>query len=205
MDKRREESLEITTSMIKELRDATSAGVLDCREALGECGGDFEKAVAYLREKGMSEAAERSTREVSEGLIEAYVHTGSQVGVLLELNCETDFVARTDDFKALAHDLALHIAFAAPLCIVREELPGDLVEEEKKIYHQRALEEGKPEHIVERIVEGRMAKFYEQSCLLEQPFVRDEEKTIQDVLSAANATFGENIVLSRFVRYEVGK
>ena len=169
--------------MIKELRDATSAGVLDCREALGECGGDFEQAVAYLREKGMSEAAERSTREVSEGLIEAYVHTGSQVGVLLELNCESDFVARTDDFKALAHDLALHIAFAAPLCVVREELPEDLVEAEKKIYRQRALEEGKPEHIVDRIVEGRMAKFYEQSCLLEQVlnrlFLVPDERLLQ--------------------------
>ena len=197
--------MEITTAMIKELRDATSAGVLDCREALGECGGDFEKAVAYLREKGMSEAAERSTREVSEGRIEAYVHLGNQVGVLLELNCETDFVARTDDFKALAHDLALHIAFAAPLCVTREELPEDLVEEEKKIYRQRALDEGKPEHIVDRIVEGRMDKFYEKSCLLEQPFVRDEDKSIEDLLNAANATFGENIVLSRFVRYEVGK
>jgi elongation factor Ts len=191
--------------MIKELREATSVGVLDCREALEECEGDFEKAVAYLREKGMSEAAQRSDRVASEGIIEAYVHPGSQVGVMLELNCETDFVARTDDFAALAHDLALHIAFAAPLCITRDELPEEMVEEERRIYRKRALEEGKPEHIVDRIVEGRIGKFYEESCLLEQPFVKDEEKTIEDLLNEAVAAFGENIVLSRFERYEVGK
>lgn len=197
--------MEITTSMIKELRDATSAGVLDCREALRECGGDFDEAVAYLREKGMSEAAERSDRQASEGLIEAYVHLGSQVGVLLELNCETDFVARTDDFQALAHNLALHIAFAAPLCLTRDEVPEDVVEEEKRIYRRRALEEGKPEHIVDRIVEGRMNKFYEQSCLLEQRFVKNEDKSIEDLLNEAVAAFGENIVVRRFERYEVGK
>jgi elongation factor Ts len=191
--------------MIKELRDATSAGVLDCREALEANAGDFEEAVAYLREKGMSEAAEKSDRVASEGLIEAYVHLGSQVGVMLELNSETDFVARTDDFEALAHNLALHIAFAAPLCLTRDEVPDDLVEEEKRIYRRRALEEGKPEHIVERIVEGRMEKFYEQTCLMEQAFVKDEDKTIADLLNEAIATFGENIVVRRFTRYEVGK
>jgi elongation factor Ts len=197
--------LEITTSMIKELRDATSAGVLDCREALETCDGDFDEAVAYLREKGMSAAAQRSDREASEGRIEAYVHPGNQVGVMLELNCETDFVARNDDFEALAHDLALHIAFAAPLCLTRDELPEDLVEEERRIYRKRALDEGKPEHIVDRIVDGRMGKFYQDNCLLEQSFVKDEHKTIEDLLNEAIAAFGENIVLSRFERYEVGK
>jgi elongation factor Ts len=191
--------------MIKELRDATSAGVLDCREALETCDGDFDEAIAYLREKGMSAAAERSDRVASEGRIEAYVHPGSQVGVMLELNCETDFVARTDDFEALAHDLALHIAFAAPLCLTRDELPEDLVAEERRIYRNRALDEGKPEHIVDRIVEGRMGKFYQDNCLLEQPFVKDEDKTIEDLLNEAITAFGENIVLSRFERYEVGK
>jgi elongation factor Ts len=191
--------------MIKELRDATSAGVLDCREALETCDGDFDEAVAYLREKGMSAAAQRSDREASEGRIEAYVHPGNQVGVMLELNCETDFVARNDDFEALAHDLALHIAFAAPLCLTRDELPEDLVEEERRIYRKRALDEGKPEHIVDRIVEGRMGKFYQDNCLLEQSFVKDEHKTIEDLLNEAIAAFGENIVLSRFERYEVGK
>ncbi|MGD8967319.1 MAG: translation elongation factor Ts [Anaerolineae bacterium] len=197
--------MEITTSMIKELRDATSAGVLDCREALETCDGDFDEAVAYLREKGMSAAAQRSDREASEGRIEAYVHPGNQVGVMLELNCETDFVARNDDFEALAHDLALHIAFAAPLCLTRDELPEDLVEEERRIYRKRALDEGKPEHIVDRIVDGRMGKFYQDNCLLEQSFVKDEDKTIEDLLNEAIAAFGENIVLSRFERYEVGK
>jgi elongation factor Ts len=191
--------------MIKELRDATSAGVLDCREALETCDGDFDEAVAYLREKGMSAAAQRSDREASEGRIEAYVHPGNQVGVMLELNCETDFVARNDDFEALAHDLALHIAFAAPLCLTRDELPEDLVEEERRIYRKRALDEGKPEHIVDRIVDGRMGKFYQDNCLLEQSFVKDEHKTIEDLLNEAIAAFGENIVLSRFERYEVGK
>jgi elongation factor Ts len=190
--------------MIKELRDATSAGVLDCREALQASDGQFEKAIAYLREKGMSEAAQKSDREASEGLVEAYVHLGSQVGVLLELNCETDFVARTDDFEALAHNLALHIAFAAPLCLTRDEVPEDLVEEERRIYHKQALEEGKPKHIVDRIVEGRLEKFYEQSCLLEQPFVKNEDKTIGDLLNEAISAFGENIVVRRFERYEVG-
>jgi elongation factor Ts len=191
--------------MIKELRDTTSAGVLDCREALQASDGDFEEAIAYLREKGMSEAAQKSDREASEGIVEAYVHLGSQVGVLLELNCETDFVARTDNFEVLAHNLALHIAFAAPLCLTRDEVPEDLVEEERRIYRKRALEEGKPEHIVDRIVEGRMEKFYEQSCLLEQPFVKNDDKTIEDLLNEAVTAFGENIVVRRFERYEVGK
>jgi elongation factor Ts len=191
--------------MIKELRDATSAGVLDCREALRASDGDLEEAIAYLREKGMSEAAQKSGREASEGLVEAYVHLGSQVGVLLELNCETDFVARTEGFEVLAHNLALHIAFAAPLCLTRDEVPEDLVEEERRIYRRRALEEGKPEHIVDRIVEGRMEKFFEQSCLLEQPFVKNEDKTIEDLLNEAITAFGENVVVRRFERYEVGK
>jgi elongation factor Ts len=197
--------LEITTSMIKELRDTTNAGVLDCREALRASEGDFDKAVAYLREKGMSAAAQKSDRAASEGRVEAYVHLGSQVGVLLELNCETDFVARTDDFGALAHDLALHIAFAAPLYLRRDDVPQDVIEEEARIYRKRALEEGKPEHILDRIVEGRIEKFYETTCLLEQPFVRDEDRTIEDLLNEAVTAFGENIVLSRFERYEVGE
>lgn len=197
--------MEITTSMIKELRDATSAGVLDCREALEATDGDFEKAVAYLREKGMSEAAEKSDSEASEGIIEAYIHHGSQVGVLLELNCETDFVARTEDFEALAHDLALHIAFAAPAYLTREDVSEEDAEGEREIYRKQALQQGKPEHIVDRIVEGRMDKFVEQSCLMEQPFVKDEDKTIQDLLNESVTAFGENVVVSRFERYEVGE
>ena len=195
----------ITTSMIKELRDATSAGVLDCREALEATDGDFEEAVAYLREKGMSEAAKKSDSAASEGIIEAYIHHGSQVGVLLELNCETDFVARTEDFQMLAHNLALHIAFAAPQYLTREDVPEEVIESEKEIFRRRALEEGKPEHIVDRIVEGRLEKFFEQSCLMEQPFVKNEDSAIGDLINESITAFGENIVVGRFDRYEVGE
>jgi elongation factor Ts len=178
--------------------------VLDCREALEATDGDFEKAVDYLRQKGMSEAAKRSDSAASEGLIEAYIHHGSQVGVLLELNCETDFVARTDDFETLAHDLALHIAFAAPAYLTREDVPVEEVESEKDIYRKQALQQGKPEHIVDRIVEGRLQKFFEQTCLFEQPFVKNEDKTIRDLLNESITAFGENVIVSRFARYEVG-
>lgn len=197
--------MEITTSMIKELRDATGAGVLDCREALQETEGDFEKAVGYLREKGHAEAAKKSMSAASEGMIEAYIHHGSQVGVMIELNCETDFVARTDDFKSLAHNMALHIAFAAPRYLTREDVPEDVIEEEKGIYRKQALEQGKPEDIVDRIVEGRMEKFYEQVCLMEQPFVKNEDKSIEDLLNEATTAFGELILLRRFERYAVGE
>ena len=197
--------MEITTAMVKELRQATGAGVLDCRQALETCSGDFEDAAVHLREKGLAAVAKRAGREASEGIVEAYVHPGSRVAVLLELNCETDFVARTDEFKTLAHDLTLHIAFAAPQWHTREDVPGALVEQERGIYRAQALEDGKPERIVERIVDGRLEKFYQQTCLLEQPFVKDEDKTIQELITDAIATFGENIVLRRFVRYEVGE
>ena len=197
--------MEITAAMVKELRQATGAGVLDCRKALESSAGDFESAVAYLREKGLAAAAKRTGRQASEGVVEAYVHPGSRVAVLLELNCETDFVARTDDFKALAHDLALHIAFATPRYLTREDVPEEVIERERAIYRAQALEEGKPEHIVDRIVEGRLAKFYQQVCLMEQPFVKDEDKTVQDLITEATARLGENIVLRRFARYEVGE
>jgi len=197
--------LGITTAMIKELREATSAGVLDCRKALMESGGDFDKAVAILREKGLAAVAKRADRQASEGVIEAYVHPGNRVGVLLELNCETDFVARTDDFKSLAHELTLHVAFAAPRYLAREDVPADVLEQEKQVYRTQALEEGKPERIVDRIVDGRLEKFYRQVCLMEQPFVKDDEKTIEDLINDARAKLGENIVLRRFVRFERGE
>jgi elongation factor Ts len=197
--------LEITTAMVKELREKTGAGVLDCRKALEAHEGDLEKAVAYLKEKGLAAVAEKSEREASEGMIEAYVHPGNRVAVMLELNCETDFVARTDDFKNLAHDLALHIAFAAPCYTTREQVPQEVVEGEKATYRTQALEEGKPENIVDRIVEGKLEKFYTQACILEQPFVKDEDKTIQDLINDAIAKLGENIVLRRFARYELGE
>jgi len=197
--------LEITTAMVKELRQATGAGVLDCRKALETHDGDMEKAVAYLREKGLAAAAKKAGRQASEGVVEAYVHPGSRVAVMLELNCETDFVARTADFKTLAHDLALHIAFAAPRYISRADVPQEVVESERAIYRAQALAEGKPEHVVDRIVEGRLEKFYQQVCLMEQPFVKDEDRTVQDQINDAIAKLGENVVLSRFVRYEVGE
>ncbi len=197
--------MEITTAMVKELRQATGAGVLDCRKALEECEGDFDKAVAYLREKGLAEAAKKADRAASEGVIETYSHHGNRVGVMLELNCETDFVARTEEFQALAHDLALHIAFAAPRYISRDQVPPEVVEAERKIYRAQALEEGKPEHIVDRIVEGKLEKFYKTVCLLEQPFVKDEDRTVEDILKDHTARLGENIVVRRFARYELGE
>ncbi|MBU0702449.1 MAG: elongation factor Ts [Chloroflexi bacterium] len=191
--------------MIKELRQAVGAGVLDCRNALEVCEGDFDKALAYLKEKGLAAVAKKSSREASDGVIEAYVHPGSRVAVMLELNCETDFVARTEDFKSLAHNLALHIAFAAPRYLTREDVPEEAVESERAIYHAQALEEGKPEPIVDRIVEGRLEKFYQQACLMEQPFVKDEDQPIEGLITDAIAKLGENVVLRRFVRYEVGE
>ncbi len=197
--------MEITTAMVKELRDKTGAGILDCRKALEASGGDFDAALTALREKGLADVAKRSGRVATEGVVEVYGHPGNRVGVMLELNCETDFVARTEGFQALAHDLVLHIAFAAPRYISRDEVPADEIEAEKKVYRAQALEEGKPEHIVERIVEGRLDKFYRQVCLLEQPFVKDEERTVGDVLQDLKARVGENVVLRRFVRYELGE
>ena len=197
--------MEITTAMIKELRQATAAGVLDCRKALRASDGDLEGAIAYLREKGLAAVAKRAGREASDGLIEAYVHPGSRIAVMLELNCETDFVARTDDFKTLAHDLALHIAFAAPRYLTREDVPEKEIEGEKGYYRAQALEEGKPEKFVDRIVEGRLEKFYQQVCLMEQPFVKDEDRVIEDLINDAIAKLGERIVVRRFVRYAVGE
>ena len=197
--------MEITTAMVKELRQETGAGVLDCRKTLEACGGDFEAAVASLREKGLAAAAEREDRQALEGLVEIYAHPGNRVAVMLELNCETDFVARTEDFESLAHDLALHIAFAAPRYLDRENVPEEVVERERTSYRAQALEEGKPEHILDRIVEGKLAKFYEQICLMEQPFVKDEDRTIKDLVDDVLAKLGEKIVLRRFVRYELGE
>jgi elongation factor Ts len=194
--------------MVKELRQETGAGVLDCRKALEDAGGDIEAAAEQLREKGLAEAAERSDREVVNGCVEAYMHSdlyGTRIGVLLELNCETDFVASTDDFKNLAHELTLHIAFAAPRYLTREDIPEEAIERERAERRAEALEQGKPEHIVDRIVEGQLEKFYQQACIMEQPFVKDEDKTIHDLITDAVAKLGENIALRRFVRYEVGE
>jgi elongation factor Ts len=197
--------LEITTAMVKELRQVTGAGVLDCRKALQAADGDMEAAVASLREKGLAAVAKKSGRQASEGRVEAYVHPGNRIAVMLELNCETDFVADTDEFGALAHDLALHIAFASPEYLTREDVPDEVTEREKADYRAQALEEGKPERILDRIVEGRLEKFYQQACLVEQHFVKDEDRSIQDLINDAVVRFGENVVVRRFARYTVGE
>jgi len=196
--------LEITTSMIKELREATAAGVLDCKKALEASGGDVEQAKTYLREKGLVAAAKKAERAAEEGLIEAYIHTGSRMGSLIELNCETDFVANTEVFKELAHDLAMQIVATRPLYVTREDIPPDALEKEKAIYEAQAKDMGKPERVIETIVEGKLQKYYQEVCLLEQPFIKDDELTVQDVLNATVAKLGENIVVRRFVRFELG-
>jgi len=194
----------ITAQMVKELRQATGAGVLDCKQALEAHDGDFDKAVVYLREKGMAAAAKRATREADEGLIGTYVHAGNKVAAMVEVNCETDFVARTDDFQELAHDLAMQVVAAKPLYLVAEDVPAEIVESEKAIYRAQMEDSGKPENILERIIEGKLSKFFEEVCLLEQPYIKDPAITVNELVKQQNARLGENIVVRRFVRFEVG-
>ena len=196
--------MEITTEMVKELRQATAAGILDCRKALEVAEGDFDKAVDYLREKGLAKAAKRVDREAKDGLVVSYIHGGGRIGVLLEINCETDFVARTDEFKNMVNDVAMQIAAMSPQYVKREDIPESVIEHEKQLYRAQALEEGKPEAVVERIVEGRMEKFYKDVCLLEQAFIRDEERTIDDLVKEQITKTGENMVVRRFARFELG-
>ncbi len=195
----------ITAEMVKELRGLTGAGVLESKKALEQTDGDFEKAIDILREKGAARAAKRADRTAKEGLIELYAHPGGRVGVMLELNCESDFVARTDSFRELAHNLALHIAAAAPRYLRPEDMPAAEIEREAAVLKAQALSEGKPEAIADKIVAGRIAKYYEEVCLLEQPFVKDEKVKIKDMLADAVRTTGENMVVRRFVRYQLGE
>ena len=197
--------MEITTAMVKELRQATAAGVLDCRKALEAAEGDFDKAVDYLREKGLAKAAKRVDREAKDGLVVSYIHGDGRIGVLVEVNCETDFVARTEEFKGLVNDIALQIAAMSPHYVKREDIPEAVIEHEKQLYRAQALEEGKPEQVLDRIVEGRMDKFYKDVCLLKQAFIRDEERTIDDLLKEQITKTGENMVLRRFARFELGE
>jgi elongation factor Ts len=190
--------------MVKELRQATGAGVLDCKEALQTTDGDFDKAADYLREKGMAAAAKRADREAREGLIGHYVHAGSRIAALVEVNCETDFVAQTDEFQALAHDLAMQVVAAKPEYLVAEDVPAEVLEKEKAIYRAQMEDSGKPDHIIDRIVEGKLAKFYEEACLMEQPFIKDSAFKVRELVQQKNALLGENIVVRRFARYEVG-
>ncbi|MCL5429710.1 MAG: translation elongation factor Ts [Chloroflexi bacterium] len=195
----------ITTEQIKELREATGAGVLDCRAALEQSGGDFEKAVAFLREKGLAKAAKRAGKEASDGIVELYSHGGGRVGVMVEVNCETDFVARSDAFRTLAHEIALQIAAAAPEWVKDGNVPEAVLNEEREIAKNRAKEEGKPEAAWSKIVDGRLQKFLEEKVLLRQTYIRDESKTVQDLISEAIGSIGENIVVRRFARWELGE
>lgn len=195
----------ITTEQIKELREATGVGILDCRKALEQADGDFKKAVDILREKGLATAAKRADRQASEGVLELYSHGGGRVGVMVEVNCETDFVARSEPFRTFAHEVALQIAAAAPRYIRESEIPAEELEHERGIARTRALEEGKPEAVVDKIVEGRIEKFKDEVCLLRQPYIRDETITIEKLLMQNIASIGENIVIRRFVRWERGE
>jgi len=196
--------MEITAQMVKGLREKTGAGMMDCKKVLVEAEGDFEKAFSLLREKGIAKAISKQGRMTAEGVIATYVHTGDKLGVMVEVNCETDFVARTEKFKAFARDIAMHIAATSPLCVKREELDPDLVEKERGIYHQQALHEGKPEKIAEKIIEGRLEKYYSDVVLMEQPFVKDNDKTVADFIKEMIAGLGENINIRRFSRFRLG-
>jgi len=191
--------------MVKELRGRTGAGMMDCKKALAETGGDLEKAVTYLREKGLAAAAKKAGRIAAEGLIESYIHGVGKIGVLVEVNCETDFVAKTDEFKSLARDIAMQIAAAKPEFVRREEVPAEALNKEREILRAQALNEGKPEKIVDKMVTGRIEKYYKEVCLLEQPFIKDTNLTVQQLLTEKIAKIGENISVRRFVRYELGE
>ncbi|WP_106766038.1 translation elongation factor Ts [Paenibacillus faecalis] len=195
----------VTASAVKELRERTGAGMLDCKKALDETNGDIEKAIALLREKGLSAAANKAGRIATEGVVESYIHGGGRIGVLVEINCETDFVGKTDEFKEFARDIAMHIAAANPKYVRREDVPTEELEKEKEILRAQALNEGKPEKIVEKMVEGRINKYYEEYCLLDQSFVKDPDKTINVLLNEKVSTIGENISIRRFARYELGE
>ncbi len=197
--------MDISPKLVKELRDRTNAGMMDCKKALQETGGDIDAAIKKLREKGLSSAAKRAHREAKEGSIFSYIHGGSKLGVMVELNCETDFVARTDDFKDLGKNLAMQIAATAPLVVKREDLAEDVIEREREIYRNQALQSGKPEKVIDKIVEGKMEKFYHDACLLEQPFVKNEKESIEDLLKGTIGKLGENMIIRRFVRFQLGE
>jgi elongation factor Ts len=193
----------ITVDMVKELRERTGAGVLDCRNALQEVGGDFEEAEKLIKKKGLAVAAKKAEREANDGLVEAYIHAGGKLGVLVELNCETDFVARTEDFRELAHDLAMQVAGANPRYVAPEDIPEDVLEQ-KRQRQREEIGEDKPEEIVQKIVEGKLSKYYQEVCLLEQPFIKDGEITVRDLMTSKIAKLGENIKVRRFARFEMG-
>lgn len=195
----------ISATMVKQLREKTGAGIMDCKEALAECDGDISKSIDFLRKKGLATASKRSGRVMREGVIKSYIHTGSKLGVLVEIDCETDFVAKNDDFLEFAKNIAMHIAATNPVGIRPEDVPEEIINKEKEIYRAQALETGKPEKIVDKIAEGKLQKFYKDNCLMSQTYVRDPSVTIDDLLSGLIAKIGENITIKRFVRFQVGE
>ena len=195
----------ITAGMVKELRERTGAGMMDCKKALTETNGDMDKAIDYLREKGLAAAAKKAGRVAAEGLVESYIHGGGRIGVLVEVNCETDFVAKTEGFKALAKDIAMQIAAANPAYVSRDEVPAEVLEHEREVLRAQALNEGKPAQIVEKMIVGRIEKYYKEVCLLEQVFIKDTDKTITQLINESIAKIGENIAVRRFTRYQLGE
>jgi len=197
--------MEITAGMVKELREMTGCGMMDCKKALTESNGDVQKAVEFLREKGLASAAKKAGRIAAEGIVESYIHGGGRIGVLVEVNIETDFAAKNPDFRAFVKDVAMQIAASSPLYVQREDVPAEVVEKEKEILKQQAMNEGKPANIAEKMVIGRVDKFFKQICLLEQPFIKDTDKTVQDIVNEKIAMIGEKISIRRFTRYEMGE
>jgi elongation factor Ts len=194
----------ISAQMVKELREKTGVGMMDCKKALAECDGDMEKAVEFLRKKGLATAQKRAGRATSEGIVQSYIHMGGKIGVLVEVNCESDFVAKNEDFQGFARNIAMHIAATNPVGIAPEDVPAAVVEKEMEIYRGQAQEMGKPEKMLEKIAEGKMAKFFKDNCLLNQPYVRDPNLTITDLLNETIAKIGENISIRRFARFQIG-
>ena len=196
---------EISAAMVKELREKTGAGIMDCKQALAETGGEINAAVDFLRKKGLATAKKRAGRDTSEGIVASYIHMGGKIGVMVEVNCETDFVAKTDDFQEFAKNIAMHIAATNPAGITPENVPEEIVQKEKEIYRAQALETGKPENIVEKIAEGKLQKFYKESCLLQQPYVRNPDIAVTDYLNEVIGKTGENITIKRFARFQLGE
>jgi elongation factor Ts len=194
----------ISAAMVKQLREKSGAGIMDCKAALGECDGDLEKAIDFLRKKGIATAAKRAGRATSEGTVQSYIHMGGKIGVMVEVNCETDFVAKTDDFNEFAKNIAMHVAATNPVGIVPEDVPQDVIDREREIYKAQVLEMGKPEQMVEKIAEGKMNKFFKESCLMNQQYVKEPDKTIADYLNEVIARTGEKITIKRFARFQIG-
>ncbi len=195
---------QISIDLIKQLRERTAAGFSDCKKALEEAGGDLEKAIDILRKKGLAIVTKRAGKEAKEGVISAYIHSNKKIGVLVEINCETDFVARTSEFQEFAYNIAMHIAASSPLCVSREEMPQEILERERKLYEKQLREQGKPENVIPKILEGKLEKFYKENVLLEQPYVKNPEITVQDLLNELIAKTGEKIIIRKFTRYQIG-